>query len=129
MCGIAGFCSYMTNFNDNRERWNDVLTGMRTQIHRRGPDSAGEHLENHVGLSHIRLAIRDIEGGAQPMIRDKYVIVYNGEIYNADGLKTELKKAGFIFETTSDTEVILNAFIHYGPDFVEKLNGIFAFVI
>lgn len=129
MCGIAGFCSFEMNFNDNTDRWNRVLIDMRSAIHRRGPDSMGEYLESHVGFSHARLAIRDLEGGVQPMIRGKYAIVYNGEIYNSDELKENLQNAGFRFETTSDTEVILNAFIHYGPEFVEKLNGIFAFAI
>ena len=59
----------------------------------------------------------------------EYVIVYNGEIYNTDELMPELDKAGFIFETTTDTEVILYAYIYYGINFVNKLNGIFAFAI
>jgi len=129
MCGIAGFCSFKMNFRDNADRWNKVLIDMRTEIRRRGPDSVGEYLENHAGFSHARLAIRDIEGGVQPMILGKYAIVYNGEIYNSDELKTDLETLGFNVKTTSDTEVILKAFICYGPDFVEKLNGIFAFAI
>ncbi|HPU58935.1 MAG TPA: asparagine synthase (glutamine-hydrolyzing), partial [Candidatus Avimonas sp.] len=68
-----------------------------------------------------------------PMIRNtssaEYVIVYNGEIYNTDELMPELKRAGYVFETTSDTEVILYAYIHYGIEFVSRLNGIFAFAI
>jgi len=131
MCAIAGFCNFKANFNDNAERWRSVLTEMRQTVFRRGPDGSGEYLQNHVGLSHARLAIRDIEGGIQPMIRGgKYAIVYNGEIYNSDEIKKELEANGFKFETTSDTEVILNGFINYGAEkLVTKLNGIFAFVI
>jgi len=79
------------------------------------------------------LSIRDLCFGAQPIIRNisgtEYVIVYNGEIYNTDELMPELTSAGYVFETTTDTEVILYAYIHYGIDFVNKLNGIFAFAI
>ena len=126
MCGIVGFCNFKISFQDNTERWNKVLVNMRTAIRRRGPDSTGEYLKEHVGLSHTRLSIRDVEGGIQPMVREKYAIVYNGEIYNTDELKQNLS---CFFETTSDTEVILNGYIEQGLNFIKKLNGIFAFAI
>lgn len=133
MCGIAGFCNFSIDFNDKREDWHNTLIDMRRSIAHRGSDDVGEYLSEHVGLSHTRLSIRDLSNGRQPIVRvfdDKdYVIVYNGEIYNTDELVPELIKAGFIFETTTDTEVILYAYIHYGIDFVNRLNGIFAFVI
>lgn len=106
---------------------------MRESIDHRGRDSEGKFLRSHVGLCHARLSIRDICRGAQPMVRNaggsEYVIVYNGEIYNTDELMPELKEAGYYFETTSDTEVILYAYIHFGIDFVNRLNGIFAFAV
>jgi len=106
---------------------------MRKAIAHRGRDDSGEYLNHHVGLSHTRLSIRDISNGRQPIIRNidgyEYVIIYNGEIYNTDELMPDLKKAGYHFETTTDTEVILYAYIHYGIDFVNRLNGIYAFAI
>lgn len=95
--------------------------------------SFGTYLDTHVGLSHARLSIRDIAGGSQPIIRQDgertCAIVYNGEIYNTDELLPPLLAAGYTFSTTSDTEVILCAYLHYGRDFVSRLNGIFAFAI
>lgn len=106
---------------------------MRTSVSHRGKDSAGEYLNEHTGFSHARLSIRDLSYGFQPMVRKiggaEYTIVYNGEIYNVDELKPALLSAGYIFETTTDTEVILYAYIRYGTDFVTMLNGIFAFAI
>jgi len=133
MCGIAGFCNYKMDYTRDKVFWNDTLINMRKSIMHRGSDDAGEYLRKNVGLCHARLSIRDLYLGRQPMIRNtssaEYVIVYNGEIYNTDELMPELKRAGYVFETTSDTEVILYAYIHYGIEFVSRLNGIFAFAI
>jgi len=133
MCGIAGFCNFNLDYTKYPEYWTDTLIKMRKSIAHRGKDDSGEYLRKYVGLSHSRLSIRDLCFGKQPIIRTidehDYAIVYNGEIYNTEELTPELKKAGFIFETTTDTEVILYAYIHYGKDFVSKLNGIFAFAI
>lgn len=133
MCGIAGFCNYSADYTQNENFWNKILIDMRKAVAHRGCDNTGEYLRKNVGLSHTRLSIRDLCFGAQPIIRKingfEYVIVYNGEIYNTDELTPELTDAGYVFETTTDTEVILYAYIHYGIDFVNKLNGIFAFAI
>ena len=133
MCGIAGFCNFGIDFKEKSEYWNRILVEMRKSIAHRGSDNVGEFLRENVGLSHTRLSIRDLCNGMQPIVRvidnKEYVIVYNGEIYNTDELMPELTKAGFIFETTTDTEVILYAYIHYGIDCVNLLNGIFAFAI
>jgi len=133
MCGIAGFCNYKIDYVNNWELWLNTIIDMRKSLAHRGNDDSGEYLANHVGLGHARLSIRDLLNGKQPIIRvigdSEYVIVYNGEIYNTEELVPELKNAGFIFETTTDTEVILYAYIHHGIDFVNRLNGIFAFAI
>lgn len=133
MCGIAGFCNFYFDYTKDCAYWTDRLIKMRSSIAHRGSDDTGEYLKEHIGLGHTRLSIRDLNHGRQPIIRKingyDYVIVYNGEIYNTDELKPELKKAGYQFETTTDTEVILYAYIHYGLEFVKKLNGIFAFAI
>lgn len=133
MCGIAGFCGFEQDYASNSGFWTKILVKMRTSIKHRGPDDVGEYLKHHVGLSHSRLSIRDLSGGAQPIVRQKdgneYAIIYNGEIYNSDEIKSELINLGYRFETTTDTEVILFAYMHYGADFVNKLNGIYAFAI
>lgn len=133
MCGISGFCSFSENYTAERERWTDVLAGMREAIAHRGSDQTGEYLAEYVGLSHTRLSIRDVAGGVQPMCRRAgdadYVIVYNGEIYNTEEIAPALREQGYRFETTGDTEVILYAYMEYGPACVSLLNGIFAFAI
>jgi len=133
MCGIAGFCDFSNDFLQCADKWERVLKAMRSAIAHRGPDQTGEYLRQTVGLSQARLSIRDIQGGRQPMVRRRndaeYAIVYNGEIYNTDELKPALEKAGYRFETTADTEVILCAYMEYGIDFVTRLNGIFAIAI
>ena len=133
MCGISGFCDFEEDFTQDWDHWNEILAGMRLAIAHRGNDQTGAYLRANAGLSHTRLSIRDLAGGAQPMVRRadeaEYAIVYNGEIYNTDELRPALERAGHRFETTCDTEVILYAYMEYGPDFVKKLNGIFAFAI
>ncbi len=133
MCGISGFCSFKENYICDREKWTQVLIDMRRSISHRGSDQAGEYLNENTGLSHTRLSIRDVDGGIQPMIRRAegfdYVIVYNGEIYNTDELAPKLAEKGYDFQTTCDTEVILYAYMEYGPDCASMLNGIFSFAI
>ena len=133
MCGIAGFCDFQSDFTREHGQWTAVLQDMRRAIAHRGKDQTGEYLRRHVGLAHTRLSIRDLSGGAQPMVRRQdgaeYAIVYNGEVYNTEELKPELERRGHVFETTCDTEVILRAYMEYGPACAEKLNGIFAFAI
>ncbi len=133
MCGISGFSNPKANFMLSSEKWNTVLKQMRESIAHRGNDDTGEYLSKTTGLSQTRLSIRDLKNGRQPIIKKRnggeYVIVYNGEIYNTDELKNDLISKGYEFETTTDTEVILNLFIEYKQSCVNKLNGIFAFAI
>lgn len=111
----------------------DLATARRacdTMAHR-GPDAAGEWAERNVLLLHRRLSIIDLSTGNQPMqSRDgRYVIVFNGEIYNYRDLRVLLARDGAIFSTQSDTEVILEGYRQWGERVVERLNGMFAFVI
>ena len=136
MCGIAGFCRVGGDYTASGERaaeYNSILVRMRESIAHRGHDQTGEYLRPDVGLGHTRLSIRDLSRGAQPMVRYKdgaeYAIVYNGEIYNATELTRRLEEVGCTFETTSDTEVILQAYMVFGPECAEQLNGIFAFAV
>ncbi len=133
MCGISGFCSFDTDFTSRYDYWKNILVKMREAIYRRGNDTTGEYLDKNIGLSQTRLTIRDLYSGNQPIIRTmrgtEYVIIYNGEIYNTEPLKADLISKGYVFETTTDTEVILYAYIEYGADSVNMLNGIFAYAI
>lgn len=133
MCGISGFCNFDQDYVRKRPFWETILSDMHRRLARRGNDDSGIWLSRHAGLSHARLSIRDIRNGSQPMVRRKdgrlCAIAYNGEIYNTDELIPELAAAGFTFTTTSDTEVLLNAYLCYGPEFVTRLNGIFAFAL
>lgn len=133
MCGIAGFCDFKRNLLKEKIYNTTLLKQMHSSLSHRGHDNFGTYLKESVGLSHARLSIRDIQNGAQPMIRRKeqneYAICYNGEIYNTDELRQELLENGYYFSTSSDTEIIINCFIEYGPSFVSKLNGIFSFAI
>lgn len=99
----------------------------------RGPDASGTWLSVHCALGHRRLAVIDPINGAQPMVRyrsnDQFVIVYNGELYNAQELTKELRSYGWQFTTTCDTEVLLTAYMNWGKDCLEHLNGIFAFAV
>lgn len=100
----------------------------------RGPDAEGFWLSAHAAFAHRRLAVIDIEGGKQPMVRARApeaasVLTYAGEIYNFVELREELARLGHAFETRSDTEVVLRAYLQWGPACVERLNGMFAFGI
>ena len=133
MCGIAGFYNPHDHYLKEKEHYESVLQAMAERLRHRGPDDAGRWLSEHGGLSHARLAIIDLAGGHQPMVKSgsgqTFAIVYNGELYNTDELRQELMAAGYSFQTSSDTEVILAGYMEYGPDFVKRLNGIFAFAI
>lgn len=131
MCGIIGVISKkeVKNF---RSDYFDPLSHALDQMEYRGPDNKGIWMENGICLGHRRLSIIDLSAdGNQPFQSscERYVIVFNGEIYNYQELRSELKKLGHSFRTESDTEVILAAYIQYGSDFCKVLRGMFALVI
>lgn len=127
MCGIAGYYSIKNTFSEAE------LHEMTEAIAHRGPNAFGYFTHAHVGLGHRRLSIIDLSDNAnQPMHSNdnRYVIVYNGEVYNYREIAAEIRQGiAFNFKTSSDTEIILEAFAKYGPDFVHKLNGMFAIAI
>ncbi|MEG0961498.1 MAG: asparagine synthase (glutamine-hydrolyzing) [Lachnospiraceae bacterium] len=133
MCGIAGFYHREQNYREQAQRYRLRLKAMHQALQNRGPEDFGIYLSNHCGLSHSRLSIIDITGGHQPMMRSRegrtVGIVYNGELYNAKELRCLLEEKGCHFTTTSDTEVVLLGIMTEGPEFVKRLNGIFAFAI
>ena len=127
MCGLA----VMLGLN-GREADAAVLRRMAQSIAHRGPDDSGLYLDQQVGFGFRRLAILDLSPtGHQPMCSEdgQLVIVFNGEIYNYIELRDELRAAGYCFRSTSDTEVLLAAYRHWGPECLNRLNGMWAFVI
>lgn len=122
MCGIVGFVGKEKN---NKQ----VLKKMNDRIAHRGPDGEGMYIDKEFCLAQRRLSIIDIEGGRQPMFSDdeNLVIVFNGEIYNYQDLKSEL--SDYHYHTSSDTEVILAGYTKWGKDVVKHLRGMFSFVI
>lgn len=129
MCGIAGWFDRERNI----ARMDSRLREMSLSLSRRGPDEHGEYIRDNIALLHRRLSVIDPENGRQPMSTlyegEKYTIVYNGELYNTEELRSELKAAGFGFGTHSDTEVLLKAYCYYKEACAGKLNGIFAFAV
>ncbi len=125
MCGIAG----AINFNGEPIS-SDLLKKMTSAISHRGPDGEGHWSDGNIGLGHRRLSIIDLSSaGNQPMFcnNNRYVISYNGEVYNFKELKRELEILGYGFASKTDTEVILYSLIEWGEDAVNKFNGMFAF--
>lgn len=129
MCGIAGWFDKKQDFREQKE----VIGRMYESLQQRGPDSGGVTIVDSVCLIHRRLAVIDVENGQQPMtIRQgnrTCTIVYNGELYNTQEVRDELLSYGYHFRTKSDTEVVLTAYLCWGGNCVERLNGIFAFAI
>lgn len=127
MCGIAGIIDL------SGETISPViLQRMTDAIAHRGPDGEGHWIEGPVGFGHRRLAIIDLSpGGYQPMISadHRYVITYNGEIYNYREIRAELQAEGYWFRSRSDTEVLLHAVAHWGTDALVRLNGMFALAL
>ncbi len=127
MCGIAGIVQL-----NGEPVPAPLLKRMTDAIAHRGPDGEGHYVEGSVGLGHRRLAVIDLsEAGHQPMISacGRYVITYNGEVYNFQELRRELESNGYRFRSRTDTEVVLNAFAEWGEKCLERFNGMFAFAI
>ena len=127
MCGICGIVSV------NRDAVPDqsLIEAMRDTMVHRGPDGAGVHVGPGVGLGHRRLSIVDVEHGQQPMYsaERRYVIVYNGEVFNHPTLQPELESHGVKYQTRSDTETVLHLYERYGEHAVERMRGMFAIAI
>mgnify|MGYP004629538963 FL=1 len=126
MCGIVGFV------DSRKKKEKDVIIKeMADKIIHRGPDGEGYYTDDVVALGHRRLSIIDVDGGAQPIYsKDKSkMIIFNGEIYNYEILKTELSQKGYKFATKTDTEVILCGYEEWGSEVTSHLRGMFTFVI
>lgn len=127
MCGIAGFI-----YKNKKQATENEINKMTDAIKHRGPDASGSFVWKNLGMGHRRLSILDVSNaGNQPMYSHdgKYVIVFNGEIYNYLELKEELKKLGCIFYTKTDTEMIMEAYRVWGSLCTKKFNGMWAFAL
>lgn len=128
MCGING----ILHLQSQKKVDERILTKMRDSLEHRGPDDKGLFIDNNIGFGHRRLSILDVSAaGHQPFLSDdgRYVLVYNGEIYNFKDFYPELKSNGFDIRTNSDTEVLLKLFQLHGLKMLNRLNGMFAFAI
>jgi len=127
MCGING----ILKFNQDKVDQNQLLK-MRDALEHRGPDDAGFFIKDNIGLGHRRLSIIDTSAaGHQPFISEnkRYTMVFNGEIYNYKSFYTEIESKGFVIKTGSDTEVLMLLFELYGMNFLNRIQGMFAFAI
>ncbi|MBU5465061.1 asparagine synthase (glutamine-hydrolyzing) [Anaerotignum sp. MSJ-24] len=124
MCGFVGFTGHLVGGDE-------ILKNMMDTIIHRGPDSAGTHIDSDVSLGFRRLSIIDLDSGTQPMYNETndIVIVFNGEIYNYQELKKDLIEKGHVFRNNSDTETLIHSYEEYGEAMLDRLRGMFAFVI
>ena len=127
MCGITG----KIYFDSSRKIDSTELKKMTNTISHRGPDDEGYFIEDNVGLGFRRLSIIDLTTGHQPLkdYSGRYWIIFNGEVYNFKQERVKLLKKGYVFKTSSDTEVIVNLYAEYKEKCLEHLRGMFAFVI
>lgn len=126
MCGFTGFIDRLSTAEKNT-----IIHKMSDTIIHRGPDGEGFYTDDSIAMGFRRLSIIDLNTGDQPVFNEdkSLVINFNGEIYNYKEIRKELVEKGHVFTTSGDTEVILHAYEEYGTDVVDKLRGMFGFVI
>ena len=127
MCGFVGYINAKNDVEENRK----IIKAMADRIIHRGPDQDDYYVDGDVSLGFRRLSIIDLDGGSQPITNadDTKVLVFNGEIYNYQELRAELIEKGYAFKTKTDSEVILHGYEAYGKEILNRLRGMFAFVI
>ncbi len=129
MCGITGWIDWSRDLTKEVH----VLQAMNATLSARGPDAEGYWVSPRAAIAHRRLVVVDPSGGGQPMVRkrgdDVYILTYNGELYNTQEIRDALLAKGYSFAGYSDTEVLLTAYIEWGPECLDRFNGIFAFGI
>ena len=133
MSGISGIISFKKNLYAYKSYNRLLVRDMATALTHRGPDGADEWVGEHAAFANTCLLTPDTANAKQPVKRTvegyEFVITYDGELYNAHHLRNDLIGRGYIFETDSDTEVLLYGYIHYGEDFCKMLDGVYAFAI
>ncbi len=133
MCGIVGFSNLDGAYLQEEGRWVNTIDDMLKEVHHRGNEGTGQYIDACLCMGHTRLVVRDLVTGGQPVKKcvdgNEYVIVYDGEVYNTAEIKKDLSNHGFSFETASDAEVVLSAYIKYGADCANRLNGTYSFAI
>ena len=124
MCGFCGFTGQIASPEE-------ILESMKNKIIHRGPDSDGSHLDDGIAMGFRRLSFVDLEGGSQPIYNETrdMVITFNGEIYNHRELREELEAKGHVMGSRADTEVLIHGYEEWGEELLQKLRGMFAFVI
>ncbi|MBR5269881.1 MAG: asparagine synthase (glutamine-hydrolyzing) [Anaerotignum sp.] len=124
MCGFCGFTGQIATPEE-------ILEKMKNKIVHRGPDSGGSHIENGIAMGFRRLSFLDLEGGHQPIYNETkdMVITFNGEIYNHQEIREELIAKGHVMGSGADTEVLIHGYEEWGEEILQKLRGMFAFVI
>ncbi|GEN52936.1 asparagine synthase (glutamine-hydrolyzing) [Halobacillus faecis] len=129
MCGIVGW----VDATHKTEEKASILDQMANTLQHRGPDDYQKWIEGPAAFGHQRLIVVDPAGGKQPMIRkardEEYILCYNGELYNTDDIRDQLKAKGWTFQSHSDTEVVLVSYMEWGTACVDYMNGIFAFSV
>ena len=124
MCGFCGFTGQIATPEE-------ILEKMKNKIIHRGPDSGGSHIDNGIAMGFRRLSFVDLEGGSQPIYNETkdMVITFNGEIYNHHEIREELEAKGHVMGSRADTEVLIHGYEEWGEEILQKLRGMFAFVI
>ena len=124
MCGFCGFTGQIASPEE-------ILESMKNKIIHRGPDSSGSHIDDGIAMGFRRLSFLDLEGGSQPIYNETrdMVITFNGEIYNHQELREELEAKGHVMGSRADTEVLIHGYEEWGEELLQKLRGMFAFVI
>lgn len=127
MCGFVGYVNDTPDKSVNEK----IIKDMADRIRHRGPDQDDYYVDSSVSLGFRRLSIIDLDGGSQPILNEDgtKVLVFNGEIYNYQPIREELIKKGHVFRTKTDSEVLLHGYEEYGCELLNKLRGMFAFVI
>ena len=128
MCGISGFVNFTKRVSDEDR---ETVKRMNDRLYHRGPDSKDTHCFDNVALGFTRLSIIGLENGMQPIYNEdeSLVLICNGEVFNYIELREELRARGHSFRTLSDVEVILHLYEDHGTEFLNKLNGQFAFAL
>ena len=124
MCGFCGFTGQIATPEE-------ILEKMKNKIVHRGPDSGGSHIDTGIAMGFRRLSFLDLEGGHQPIYNETrdMVITFNGEIYNHQEIREELEAKGHVMGSHADTEVLIHGYEEWGEEILQKLRGMFAFVI